>query len=339
MEFSFKRHANKSALSRVYGKDRVADFSKPKAVLDGYHELAQSGLVISALHATNQYVEQYRRSMTTHWPAFVSDVCRPHPLFHIFQQDPMTRRIYEKPRGYAGDAVMLDYIYDKNLDSCTEEVTPEGREIFNTLVKMPSGGSVNYRRQVLAQAIDEKAEAHAKENAAPIRVLNLACGHARELEFCKTLRTGKVQNILACDQDEQSLETLKTRYPDAPVETKRLRVKDLLVNPDTASSIGKFDLIYSMGLYDYLEERVAARLTRVLFECLSPNGRLLLANYHVDHYGTGFMEAFQDWNLIHRTDKQMRALTQEIDKSQIAQIKQFKDPFGNVAYLQIERKA
>ena len=34
-----------------------------------------------------------------------------HPVRGIIHQDPFTKRAYDKPRGYAGDAIMLDYVY------------------------------------------------------------------------------------------------------------------------------------------------------------------------------------------------------------------------------------
>jgi cyclopropane fatty-acyl-phospholipid synthase-like methyltransferase len=42
---------------------------------------------------------------------------------------------------------------------------------------------------------------------------------------------------------------------------------------------GRFDLIYSAGLYDYLEKKVATKLTDRLFELLAPGGYLLLTNF------------------------------------------------------------
>lgn len=39
-----------------------------------------------------------------------SSICRNHPLREIILSDPYSRRAFEKPRGYAGNAVMLDYI-------------------------------------------------------------------------------------------------------------------------------------------------------------------------------------------------------------------------------------
>ena len=37
--------------------------------------------------------------------------CLNHPIRDLLHQDPFTYRAFAKPRGYAGDAVMMDYIY------------------------------------------------------------------------------------------------------------------------------------------------------------------------------------------------------------------------------------
>ena len=41
----------------------------------------------------------------------VAHAIRKHPLYGLVVEDPYTRRARDKPRGYAGDAVMLDYVY------------------------------------------------------------------------------------------------------------------------------------------------------------------------------------------------------------------------------------
>src|SRR3954468_18697149 len=38
-------------------------------------------------------------------------ICKSHPMAKFVLEDPYSRRAHDKPRGYAGDAVMLDYIY------------------------------------------------------------------------------------------------------------------------------------------------------------------------------------------------------------------------------------
>ena len=40
----------------------------------------------------------------------------PRPIFALCQEDPYTRRAFEKPRGYAGDAVMLDFFRPRAVE-------------------------------------------------------------------------------------------------------------------------------------------------------------------------------------------------------------------------------
>src|SRR4051812_3712202 len=41
----------------------------------------------------------------------VGTLCISHPLSRLIWQDPFTHHCYSKPRGYAGDAELLDYLY------------------------------------------------------------------------------------------------------------------------------------------------------------------------------------------------------------------------------------
>ena len=52
------------------------------------------------------------------WAACVEAI-RHHPVWNVIKQDPFVRRAAEKPRGYPGDAVMIDFIYR------VSSVTPE----------------------------------------------------------------------------------------------------------------------------------------------------------------------------------------------------------------------
>ena len=45
------------------------------------------------------------------WQNFCENVCLNHPIQSLLHQDPLTLRSFSKPRGYPGDAVILDFIY------------------------------------------------------------------------------------------------------------------------------------------------------------------------------------------------------------------------------------
>ena len=249
----------------------------------------------------------------------------------------MTARCIEKPWGYAGDAVTLDLIYNKEIpdDSLVESI--QARRLFAALVEMPVCRSVDYRRRIIAQTIDAFAARRVQASNSPIRVLSVACGHAKELEGCASLRNGHIAQLLAIDQDQSSLDVLSKRFTNLPITTQQMSVRDILSARNIFGLLGKFDFIYSTGLYDYLDQRVATRLTASLFDCLMPNGELFIANFHKDNHGSAFMEAFMDWWLIYRNNDELKAFIEDIDAGDIKGINQFVDPLGNITYLQVAR--
>ncbi len=308
--------------------------------LDRLFAAAQQGLVAPAMLALIDRAEAWRRAAPRNWRTLVDEVIAGHPFVAFANRCPMTERARSKPRGYAGDAVMLDYIYDR--ERFAEQVLAgTERAIFRTVAESPTCASVDYRRRLIAQRIDERARAHAARGDAPPSVLSLACGHARELDLLQTVRETAVGRIVMCDQDAASLQAIRERYPQAQgqLQTRALTVRQFLALAPETQALGCFDFVYSAGLYDYLEQRTAARLTRVLFDRVAPGGQLLLANFHPANRGTGYMEAFMDWWLIYRDEAEMRTLADEIDPALIADSTLELDPFGNVVYLTLTRRA
>src|SRR3954449_365120 len=91
------------------------------------------------------------------WPA-AAQMCLNHELRRLLHQDPFTYRAFSKPRGYAGDAVMMDYIYGLGeASTAARSATPLGRAIFAHMSTRPSACAVRYRRRLLARLIDDTA--------------------------------------------------------------------------------------------------------------------------------------------------------------------------------------
>ncbi|HEY0881237.1 MAG TPA: class I SAM-dependent methyltransferase, partial [Archangium sp.] len=215
-----------------------------------------------------------------------------------------------KPRGYAGDATMMQMIYDDAW---------EGTWVFNKLmhrhpVRHPAAEAVRNRRQLIARLLSEHLSAHA---AAPYRVLSVACGPARELEdvFKRGLDPARVELTLL-DQDDEALAAAKRTVQTveqqlgAPVRftTVNDSVRTLLRDRTASERWGRFDFIYSMGMFDYLTPPVARAVLSRLFELLAPGGRLVVGNYHVDNPSRFYMAYWLDWVLYYRTEAEMRAL-------------------------------
>lgn len=248
---------------------------------------------------------------------------RAHRLHGLVRQDPYTRRAAEKPRGYAGDAVMLDHVYGGTPPPDTTDV---GRRVFACTTRSGMGLSVLYRRVLLRSLIDDVASTHAQG-----RILSVASGHCRELTGSLVQTPAFGGEFVALDQDPESCAQVRRDQAAWPVRVLHQGVRDLLAR-DGAEALGRFDLVYSAGLYDYLPEPLARRLTQRLLGLLRPQGRLLIANFLPGGSGRGYMELFMDWPLIVRDADQMTALAQAAGADTVCT---FVDPHRNVVYAEL----
>lgn len=259
------------------------------------------------------------------WPAYVAETCLRHPVRDLLHRDPITWRAFSKPRGYAGDAGTIDLIYYP--DQYLPELSEEAAALYSYTSACPSSRAVRNRRAITASSIDQTVA------AGGARVLSVACGHMRELDLIAP--SASSASFVALDQDESSLSVLAADYSTLDVKP-------------VAGSIGKilrrqlgeseFDLIYSTGLFDYLDERVGKALVSRLFELLSPGGTLSIANFTPETRDIGYMEAFMGWNLIYRTEFDLLALASGLPFGQIGDLLTTRDDTGCVAFLSLTKR-
>ena len=261
------------------------------------------------------------------WERVVHEQCRPHPVRAIVHEGPITRRAFEKPRGYAGDAETLDLAYgDADLPPT---LSPRGAALYGYEVQMHGSASVRARRDLLAALIDEVASTVAEPH-----VLSVACGHLREAAYAAAVRGGRLAAFHALDQDAMSLDVVLRDHGGAGVQPVHGSVRSLLKGTTTFADL---DLIYAAGLYDYLPQPVAAKLTARLFGMLRSGGRLLVANFASNLREAGFMEAFMDWTLIYRDEPEVERFADLVPEAEIASRRLFRDGPGNVVYLELHR--
>ncbi|WP_223638242.1 class I SAM-dependent methyltransferase [Corallococcus sp. EGB] len=325
--------ANRLVLVNPPGEDAVPSeeaFLEAREWLDALHARMQEGpdevlhAGMTALHGG--LIQRRRRWSPEVWKRFCLELARKHPLRPFLHQCPFTRHAFERPRGYAGDAALIDYLY---MDHAADELHA-GREIYRYMHGQPSARSVRERRELLARKMDETAERRPDG-----RVLSVACGHLREAESSRAVVERRLQELIAFDQDPVSLAEISRLHPEGVVRTVCGSVRSLLGGKVAFRDL---DFAYSAGLYDYLTDSVAARLTALLFHMLRPGGRLLVANFAVHPPETGYMEAFMDWWLTYRDEDGMRRLLAETPLEQVDRVRLFRDSQDNVIYLEVTRR-
>lgn len=219
-----------------------------------------------------------------------------HPIAALIHQDPLTQRSFEKPRGYSGDAGLLDLIYrHPDAAETVAQSTALGQAIYDYTSHAPSCVAARERIEILARHVDAVTAARGGDS----EILTIAAGHLREAELSSALRDGQIKRWVALDQDPLSVGLVARNHAGSCIEAMPGSVRGLLGN---AYGIGTFDFIYAAGLYDYLPERVAVRLTQKCLEMLKPNGVFLFANFHVDMLDAAYMETLANWPLILRSE-------------------------------------
>ncbi len=272
--------------------------------------------------------ERKRTASLADWSAFVL-LCRRHPLMTILHQDPFTYRAFSKPRGYAGDAEMMDFIYGREDQWPPPPADILGQRIFNFTTLTPASEGVRARRAFISTAIDRLTEEKRHPN-----ILAIAAGHLREAELSAAVRRRKFGRFVALDADPISSIEVQRRYAHYGVEAVTASFRRLLTDRKWR---GEFDLVYSTGLFDYLVQRTARRLVSVMFQMLRPRGVLLVANFLPDIRDIGYMETFMDWNLIYRTRRDMVDLTMDIPEEEVKEVMIVSEEHKNIVFLQLTR--
>lgn len=277
------------------------------------------------------FVALRERRLNSHpsdWADFVT-LARRHPLMSLLHKDPFTSRAFNKPRGYAGDAEMMDYIYGREEQWSAPDADPIGKHIFNFTTEAPASEGVRSRRAFIASRIDRLAE----EKRRP-HILSVASGHLREANLSAAVRRRKTGRIVALDADDRSLAEVQRSYSLYGVETVTASIREMLSNH---SRPGEFDLVYSTGLFDYLHQRLGQRLVSSMFRMLRPGGQLLVANFLPGIRDVGYMETFMDWNLVYRNRSEMVDLTSDIPEEEVKEVTVFSEECRNILFLQLTR--
>ncbi|MFT4149737.1 MAG: class I SAM-dependent methyltransferase [Paracoccaceae bacterium] len=245
-------------------------------------------------------------------------------LLPLLLEDPFTRWSYHRPRGFPGDAGLIDFIYAQGaFGDSLRGASATGQWIYCANQTRPACKAVRYRKQIASEFLREVMAATARP-----AVLAIAAGHLREVETEVLRGAGLAGRIVALDQDPTALDCIAERLPD--VERLRLSVRDLLMGRLDGQL---FDATYSLGLYDYLSDAAAERLLRKQVELVRPGGRILICNFAPDAADRGYMEAFMDWKLIYRDEQDMETLAFRAHSGCATRV--YREPSGQIVFLEL----
>lgn len=264
--------------------------------------------------------------------AFTEQVLTPE-----FMGGPIWNRSYRKPLGYPGDFQMMNYVYEWQM---------RGATIYERLlhrIGLDVAECIATRMVMVQQAVARTVAERAKEGR-PLRVLSLGCGSAQEIfNYFSARRLPGPVSVTLVDQDRDALNyayrriyPLSVRHDDgSDVNCLQVSFIDLMKAGRVFASLPAQDIIYTVGLVDYLTMKRVQGLVRSLYDKLAPGGLLIVGNM-AEGPGSNMwpMEFLCDWTLHYRTEPQMFEMAAGLPG---ASIEMRPDPTGRVFMVYITK--
>jgi len=227
-------------------------------------------------------------------------------LYPYFMRSYYVERCYHKPKGYAGDFLMIEHVYN----GVPQGDGRIGELIDEFCINRPASNALCGRRALMTKQL-QRLTAPLAEKRERIAIMNLACGPNRELfDFLSTCEYSELIEALCVDIDSEALQyTNKNVNTFSHLASIRLMSENVIKWSlgRVKHHIGLQDVIYSVGLCDYLDDRLFKALINQCYNHLKPGGTLILGNY-AHHKDAVFMDRILRWELIYRSKEQLEQL-------------------------------
>lgn len=227
------------------------------------------------------------------------------------------QRSYTKPLGYPGDFQVMNYFYNVALIGDT------AYEKFCHQLGNSTGEFISFRMTMVRQAIARFAALAAEKGNEAFDVASLGCGPAQEVRnFLRADILPLQVNFTLIDQDHDALTyAYENAFPEVARLNGQAKINCLHTSFVQFLSAGKLvgklglqDLVYSVGLVDYLSARQANRFVTGLYDRLKPGGSIVVGNMRQsDDSLEWLLDYVTDWKLEYRTEEEMLAMAGKIE--------------------------
>ena len=214
---------------------------------------------------------------------------------HEFLENTLHGRGFLKPNGYPGDYLFLDRIYTNHISD-----HPKYR-IWDEFVQQNGApAAVRNRKEYFKHFAKSKAN-----SGHEINILNVVSGSGRELAelYGKMLKHNNVKTTCV-EIDDEAIKFSKE------LNKNHLRhIEYVNSNIFRYKTDKTYDLIWSAGLFDYLNDKAFVILLKRFKAWQKKGGEIIIGNYNAAHNPSrDYMEILGDWHLIHRTEEQLLGL-------------------------------
>ncbi|MCG3113209.1 MAG: PilZ domain-containing protein [Candidatus Manganitrophus sp. SB1] len=260
-------------------------------------------------------------------------------LHALFLEAPFINRAYRKPLGYAGDYEMMNMLYRDSY----EGETLFGKFLNNHIYQSPAAKAVRNRVPFLTDKIEMvvRNSLPLKSNTNYISVASIGCGPAKEIQDFLSRSDKRDQcKFSLIDSDKSALQHCQEKILRIDL-SRKVRTKARFIHKSVIEiARGKEDifperqdLIYSIGLFDYLNTDFSKQLIRVLFENLNSNGVLIVGDFDPSCPTKNYLEYTMEWHLIYRNNSQMLELADLLNNIKEANVEKEPERVNNFLVL------
>jgi extracellular factor (EF) 3-hydroxypalmitic acid methyl ester biosynthesis protein len=215
-----------------------------------------------------------------------------------FSRSAFMKHALAKPRGYAGDYEMLIAIYERR-----PRTLGFGGYLDLYFLQTELGRAVPARLRGVRDFLrDEVAE-----RGGPVTALDIACGPAREFTAGFALPEHCQLKVICVDHDDAALDYVRTHVaPQTPFNVELECVKHnalrMMSGDSNRRHFGAPDIIYSVGLCDYIPDEIMIRLLRGWRETVADGGAIYVAFKDCLRYNAARYQWLVDWHFFQRTE-------------------------------------
>jgi len=211
-------------------------------------------------------------------------------LCHAIDESPLHQRTRKKPLGYAGDFLLIDWIYTQKISG-----NGAGRFYDEMFHRYEASIAVRNRKDFFISKCREFAES----NRNKVDVLDIGCGSCRDIIEAHNICDNGTRFYYHCvDHEKEAIHYARNLLKGTGVEE---RVFLDCRNAFHFRSDKMYDLIWSAGIFDYLDNRSAAVLIKRLWRNLKSDGQMIFGNFSPKNPTRKGMELIGKWYLIHRS--------------------------------------
>lgn len=235
-----------------------------------------------------------------------------HPLL---LRAPFVYRTFAKPMGYAGDYEMVNQILADPRQGPNTYF-----QVVNTMFLKAAVAEAHRNRIDILVAYLHRAAELAEREQRQVNILNVGCGPAVEIQrFIEECPDPRRLSFTLVDFSEATLaytrdcieNSARLHGKTVQVQFVHESVHDLLkraVRHETVSGQEQFDFVYCAGLFDYLSDKVCARLIQYFVLRSREGCNILVTNVHVNNPERNGMEHLLEWHLIYRDERQLESV-------------------------------